>query len=170
LSERTIEILDRMIGLALAQSFYRNGPKYLSPIARRVRVIESWTYAELLDDAADAGRLSEADRNVLCWVDVALTGQRRQDGESVYFVVEATADIQIEDVVRAATHAALLEKLGRPVVPVVAGRRFDVGAATVARERGVWSLLDDELTAPRDAPLFAADQPPRSATQGGSGM
>ena len=148
MSERTIEILDRLIGRMLAQSFHRNGPKYLSSVARRVRVVESWEYADLLEDAVDAGRLSEADRNVLCWVGVVLRGHRRQDDQDVYFVVEATADIHIEDVVRAATHATLMEQLGRPVVPIVAGRRLDDGAAIVARERGVWFVVDDELTPP----------------------
>ena len=149
MTERTIEILDRMIGRMLAMSFSHNGPRYLSSIARHVRMIESWEFADLLDAAVDGGKLSESDRSMLCWVDIALSGQRRQDGQHLYFVVEATADIRVEDVLRTATHAALLEKLGRPVVPITAGRRIDDGAAIVARERGVWSFLDNELMPPK---------------------
>jgi hypothetical protein len=46
--------------------------------------------------------------------------------------------------------AALLEKLWRPVLPIVGGDRISDEAADLARERGVWSVVDGDLVAPRD--------------------
>jgi hypothetical protein len=149
MTERTIEILDRLIGRAIAMGFRHKEARFLSVIARHLRVVESWSLADLMDDAVDEGRLSEADRSVISRVDVVLTGRRRKDGQDVYFVVEATADIDVHDVERIATCAALLAKLGRPVVPVVTGRRIEQEAASLAQVRGAWTILGDELTPPR---------------------
>jgi cell division protein FtsB len=100
----------------------RRAPAYLSRLARRLRVIEPGPLADLLDDAVDANQLTPAERDTILDADLVVSGRRREDQQDLYLVVEVSAGIGIGDVDRAARHARLLEKLSRPVIPVVAGR------------------------------------------------
>ena len=92
--------------------------------------------------------MSDADRTAIVRADAVLSGRRRHDGQDIYLVVEVSGGIGAHDVERAKERAALLERLGRPVVPVVAGRRINDEAAILAQERGVWSALGGLLTPP----------------------
>jgi len=49
---------------------------------------------------------------------------------------------------RAEERAALLAKLGRPAVPVMAGNRIDPDAESLARALGVWQVLDGRTAPP----------------------
>jgi hypothetical protein len=138
-------------GRVLELDFARRGPAYLGPIARRLRVIEPGPLADLLDDAIDDGRLTWDERVAILLTDLVMTGRRRQDGEDVYLLVEVSGRIEPYDVERAAERAALLEKLGRPVVPVVAGRRIEADVADLAAEQGVWYALGGRVVPPRSA-------------------
>ena len=77
------DLLDAMLCTALEERFARRGPAYLSPLARRLRVIEPSPLADLLDDAVDQGRLTEAERDDVMLADVVLSGQRRADRAEV---------------------------------------------------------------------------------------
>lgn len=138
-------------GRVLELDFARRGPAYLGPIARRLRVIDTGPLADMLDDAVDEGRLTESERRTIMLTDTVLTGRRRDTGQDVYLLVEISGRIDVHDVERASERAKLLEKLGRPVLPVVAGRRIDADVATLALEQGVWSALGGLVTAPRTA-------------------
>jgi hypothetical protein len=128
--------------------FRQMGPAYLSPIARRLRVIESGPLADMLDDAVDEGRLTADERNAIMRADVVLSGRRRDDGQDVYFVVEVSGGVRVHDVERAVERARLLAKLGRPALPVVAGRRIHEDAAAMARTAGAWVADEGQLTPP----------------------
>ena len=82
-------------------------------------------------------------------VDLVLSGRRRTDNEDIYLVAEISAGIRAHDVERAADRAALLQKLGRDVIPIVAGRQINADAAEMASERGVWHVLEGRAIAPR---------------------
>jgi hypothetical protein len=138
-------------GRLLELDFDRKGPAYLGPIARRLRVIESGPLADMLDDAVDEGRLSPDERNAILRADVVMSGRRRTDSQDIYLVVEVSAGVRTHDVERAATRAMLLQKLGRPVLPIVAGRRIHDDAAELARALDVWYADEGQLTPPPGA-------------------
>lgn len=46
--------------------------------------------------------------------------------------------------------AGVEERLGRSVIPVVAGRSIIPEALDLARARGVWRLLDGQVTPPEE--------------------
>jgi hypothetical protein len=142
------EHLDNIDELLLNWEFAREGPAYLSPIARRLRDVESGPLADLLDEAIDEGRMTDDDRNAIMRADIVLSGRRRQDGQEVYLVVEISGGIGLHDVERVVDRAVLLRKLGRPVVPVVAGRRIHDDAAELARALGAWCILEGQVTPP----------------------
>lgn len=141
----------QMDGTLLEHDFGRRAPSTLYPIARRLRVIESSALADLLDSAIDEGGLTERERQDIMRADVVLSGRRRSDGQEVYLLTEVSVGIGPHDVERAAERAVLLEKLGRPVIPVAAGRRIDEATAKLAYDRGVWYAIGGILTAPRGA-------------------
>jgi hypothetical protein len=136
-------------GRVLELDFARRGPAYLGQIARRLRVIEPGSLADLLDDALDDGRLTWDERVAILLTDLVMSGRRRESGEDVYLLVEVSGRIESYDVERAVERAALLEKVGRPVVPVVAGRRIEADIADLAAERGVWYALGGRVVPPR---------------------
>lgn len=97
-----------------------------------------------------AGRLTEAERDSVLLADLVLTGRRREDDAEVYLLAEISAGIHQDDVERAADRAAALQRLGRPVFPIVAGQQIHAEVATLARKRGVWQVLDGQVTPPSD--------------------
>ena len=91
------------------------------------------------------------ERVTVLLTDVFLAGRRRQDGEDVYLLVEVSGRIEPYDVERAVERATILEKLGRPAVPIVAGRRIEADVADLAAERGVWYALGGRAVPPGGA-------------------
>jgi hypothetical protein len=136
-------------GDLLELRYARRGPAYLSTIARRLRVIEPGTLADLLDDAIDDGRLTWDERETILLTDIVLSGRRRRDGQDIYLAVEVSGGIREHNVDRAIERARLLEKLGQPAIPIVAGRRIDDKVAQIAYEHGVWSVLGGRAVPPR---------------------
>jgi cell division protein FtsB len=114
---------------------------YFGHLARRLRVLDNTFLADLLDDAVDEGRLTLKERAEVLWADAVLSGRRREDQAEVYLVVEASVGVGLSDVLRATERAALLAKLGRPVMPVVAGQFSSPEADNYARSSGVWQVL-----------------------------
>jgi len=115
-------------------------PGIFARIMRRPRVVTCEAFMDMLDDAVDEGQLTWDDFEALRLTDLVLTGQRPADRVEIFVLVE-----------RAIERARVLEKLGRPVVPAVAGDRIDEEAATLAHDLGVWCALGRCLTAPRGA-------------------
>jgi hypothetical protein len=104
--------------------------------------------ADLLDDAIDEGHLSQDERGAIMLVDLVMTGRRRTDGQDVYLLAEISVGVGPHDVERAAERAELLAKLGKPVIPFVAGDSINEAAAALAHERGVWYAQSGKLTPP----------------------
>ena len=131
--------------------FVHRGAAYLSKIARRLQVVHPQPLANMLDDAVDEGRLIESEREAIMLADSVLTGRRRSDGQDIYLLVEVSAGVGPYDVERAVERAMLLEKLGHPVVPVVAGSGITDEAEALAQERGVWYAEGGRVVPPRGA-------------------
>jgi hypothetical protein len=139
----------RLEGEVLELRYARRAPAYLSRLARRLRVVESGVLADLLDEAVADGRLAEVEREAVIEADLVFAGRRREDGADIYLLAEVSAGIGPHDVERAADRAAILQKLGRPVTPIVAGWQITAEAATVADERRVWHALNGRVPPPR---------------------
>ena len=153
---RTVAALEALAGRTgklegdmLELRYERRAPAYFSRLARKLRVVDTSALAEMLDDAVDAGRLTEAERQAALAADLVLSGQRREDRADAYFVVEVSVGVGTSDVTRAAERAGILAKLGRPAVPVVAGEWINPEAIDAAKAYGVWQVLDGRATPPR---------------------
>ena len=135
-------------GDLLELRYARRGAAYLSRVARRIRLMDTGVLADMLEDAVHDGRLTEAERQVVLDTDLVFSGVRREDNAEIYVLAEVSSTVDHHDIERAANRAALLEKLGRPVTPVVAGRRIDSKAVEMAGDRGVWHALDGRVSPP----------------------
>lgn len=142
--------LGELDGDALEQRYARRAPTYFNSIARRLRVIEDGPLADLLDDAVEEGQLTGDERDAILRADLVLTGRSRPDGQDVYLLTEVSVGVGVHDVERAFERARLLEKLGRPVLPIVAGDRINDEAARLAREQGVWYARRGHISPPRE--------------------
>jgi len=138
-------------GELLEWRYERRAAAYFSRLARRLRVVDRSVLANMLDDAIDSGRLSQAERDAIMDADMVLSGQRRPDGAEAYFVVEVSVGVGLNDVQRAAERAGLLAKLDRQTVPVVAGNWVNDLAQAAAQGMGVWQVLDGHTVAPSQA-------------------
>jgi hypothetical protein len=145
---RAEQSFDYIETVFLELKYARKGPALVSTIARGLRVMKPAEFMVLLDDALDEGTLTWDDFEEVRLADIALTGRRRSDGQDVYLLAEVSATVKPPDVERAAVRARILEKLGRPVVPIVIGDAITEEAMALAHERGVWTTLDGELAAP----------------------
>jgi hypothetical protein len=148
---RHTDQLGKLDGRTLEIDYARRAPSYFSPIARRLRVIEDGPLADMLDDAVDIGQLTGAERDTILLADLVLTGRRRTDGQDVHLLAEVSVGVGPHDVERASERATLLAKLGKPVVPVVAGESITEQAAALAREHGVWYAEGGRVTTPDGA-------------------
>ena len=135
-------------GEVLELRYARRAPAYFSRLARRLRVLEPGAVADLLDAAIEQGRLTEDERAAVLEADLVLAGQRREDRAELYLLVEVSSGIGLQDTRRAVERAGMLAKLGRPVVPVVAGRWINPEASAFAEDWGVWQVLDGQARPP----------------------
>lgn len=133
-------------GELLELRYARRAPACLSPLARRLRALDTSTLANLLDDAVRDGQLTDEERDSVLAADLVLSGQRREDGAAAYFVVEVSAGVGLDDVRRAVERAGILARLGQPAVPVVAGRWINPDADAAARASGVRQALAGHAT------------------------
>jgi hypothetical protein len=129
-------------GWALEERYRRHAPSYFGRLVRRLRVLEPTRLADQLDDAIDSGILTDDERLAALAADLVMSGRRRDDQTEVVLVVEVSAGIGLSDVRRAAERAAIITKLGRTAVPVVAGHRIFPDARDEAAARGVLTVLD----------------------------
>ena len=134
--------LDAAIGELVEARYERRAGAYFSHLARRVRVLDRSTLADLLEDAVEEGRIAKGDRRDVMHADLVLTGRRREDGADLYLVAEVSVGIGVDDVRRAADRAAVMARLGRPAVAVVAGERIDPEPAEMAVARGVRQVIN----------------------------
>jgi polyhydroxyalkanoate synthesis regulator phasin len=141
--------VDANTGELLEFRYERRAGAYFSPMARRIQVLNHSALADLLDDALDAGRITESERREVLRSDLVVMGQRRTDREPVYLVVEISMGVGIDDIQRAIVRAGIMAQLGRPAIPVVAGQRIDPEPAELAGARGVWQVLDGYIVEPQ---------------------
>ena len=135
-------------GENLERRYRERAHAYFGRLLRKGRVVGSQELSDLLEEAADRGVLSESDRDEVAWADLIMRGRWRTDGRQVMVLAEVSWVVDCGDVRRAVDRAALLARLGTPVVPVVAGDSVTERAADMARGRNVWQMLDGRLVEP----------------------
>jgi archaellum component FlaC len=146
-------IKDEMGGMRgqLLETRYRDrAGAYFSRVLGRVRLLSQRELDVLLERAIDAGTLDNEAAREIRLADLIIRGRRLEDGAEAYLAVEVSAGIGPDDVERALHRAALLSRLG-PALPVVAGERISSEVAALARERGVWQVLDGRVVDPAAA-------------------
>ena len=119
-------------GKSLEADYRTKGPAYFSRVVRRPHVLTADELTTLVEDARDNRVLLEFEAQEIYEADVIVRGRRLEDGTAVYLLVEVSWGVGRHDVERATQRAALLARLGTPVVPVVAGKRITTAAARLA--------------------------------------
>ncbi len=124
---------------ALAERRFRErAASFFGHLLRRLRVVDDFTLADLIDDAIDAGTFAAADRKPLLLLDVVARGLDRATREPRYLAVEVSDGVREGDISRAAELAPILGRLtGVPAVPVVAGHSIAPRLRSVAAGRSV---------------------------------
>ena len=136
---------------SLLEMDYRN--KYAARFARvatRLRAIDQARLGALIADAADDGTLTGAEADDLLQTDIILLGRRRGDGAEVYLAIEVSWGIGRDDIDRAERRSRILAKLGKPGVPVVAGKWMDSMLESMAGSYGVWCVLNGMTKPPEE--------------------
>lgn len=140
--------IGQLKGENLERRYRERAHAYFGRLLRKGRVVGSQELSDLLEEAADRGVLSQSDREEVAWADLIMRGRWRADGRQVMVLAEVSWVVDRNDVRRAVDRAALLARLGTPVVPVVAGDSVTERAADMARSRNVWQILDGRLVEP----------------------
>lgn len=91
-----------------------------------------------------AGHLSDDDAEEIERADLVCSGRDPQSREPLRVVVEVSARVELYDVERSATRAALLGRLGTPAIAVVVGQRLDRDAEQQAGVLGVRTVIDPD--------------------------
>ena len=130
--------LSRLIGDEAERRFQQNPAAYFGGMLRRVRVTDRFVLADLIDDAVDAGQLTEGDRRSLLALDLALQGLDRETRRPMRLAVEISSGIGERDIMRAMDRALLLGKLtGEPALAGVAGYSIAPSYRQLADDKGV---------------------------------
>ena len=133
---------DWLFDEVVARRFCERAPACFGHLLRRLRVVDSSTLADLIDDAIDAGTFPEADREPLLQLDLVARGQDRATREPRYLAIEVSNGLGEGDILRAADRAAVLAGLtGVPAVPVVAGHSIAPEFRAIADERNVQVVI-----------------------------
>ena len=140
--------IGQLKGENLERRYRERAHAYFGRLLRKGRVLGPDELSDLLEEAADRDVLSQSDRDEVAWADVIMRGRWRADGRQVMVLAEVSWVVDRNDVRRAVDRAALLARLGTPVVPVVAGDSVTERAADMARSRNVWQMLDGRLVEP----------------------
>lgn len=132
-------------GYALEARFRERADGIFGRWIRRVKVVKPRDLAAF-EAADDAGRISEAEALAVRSLDLIVTGRRGRgdDAEEVMFAVEVSSTIDNSDVTRAADRAEILSGLGYPAEPVAAGNSASEAVIRLARERGVFLVVDPQ--------------------------
>ena len=153
--------LSRQIGDEAERRFQQRAPAYFSEMIRCLRVTDRFALADLIDDAVDAGQLTEGDQRSLLALDLAVHGRHRETRKPTRLAVEVSAGIGERDIMRAADRARLLEKLtGDTTVAVVGGYFISSAYRQLAEDKGVEVIIvtppDSGEPEPEDEPDMAA--------------
>jgi len=113
-----------------------NAPAYLGKLIRKCRVLDKAILADQLDEALDAGRITEEEREEALSVDLVAEGYLRVEPQKkVLVVAEVSVKADKVDVERAHKRGKIVERaFGMPTIPAVIGKKYTAGAKNKAKE------------------------------------
>jgi len=147
-----VEILKKDVGVLKVdvaklrgESFERkvreNAPAFLGKVIRRLRPIDKFTLADILDDAIDSGLIDEDMKDFALKVDFAGKGRLKETGKEVHIALEATLTLYPEDVEKVFKRAMIISKaVGQETIPVVVYLNAKEEALSLAEEIGVLTV------------------------------
>ncbi len=147
-----VEILKKDVGVLKidvaklrGESFERkvreNAPAFLGRVIRRLRPIDKFTLADILDDAIDSGLIDEDMKDFALKVDFAGKGRLKETGKEVHVALEATLTLYPEDVEKVFKRAMIISKaVGQETIPVVVYLNAKEEALSLAEEIGVLAV------------------------------
>jgi len=145
-SQRKMQIdLSDLKGDSIERKYRERAFAYFNRLVRRAHTLSPDEIVELVNRGVEKGIISEREAEELLWADVIVRGRGRERGEEVYLVVEVSWGVGVGDVERAASRAEILRKLGFNVIGVVAGKEIMPEAGDLAKERGVYRVVDGYL-------------------------
>jgi hypothetical protein len=128
---------------------YRERPfAYFQRLIRQAHTLSGDELNAMLDRAVSEGQLTDEDVDEIVWADAIVRGRRREDGQEVFLVVEASWGIGPYDVQRAHQRATLLAKTGVIALPVVAGTWMTPDGELAARGIKVWRVTNGRTAPP----------------------
>ncbi|MCS6876319.1 MAG: hypothetical protein NZM36_05610, partial [Aquificaceae bacterium] len=120
-----------------------NAPAFLGRVIKRLRPIDRYALADLLEDAVEKGLISEEEKDFAIRVDFA--GRGRLQDKEVYIALEATLSLYPEDVEKASKRAEILWRaLSTETIPVVVFQSAQKPALERAEELGVLVVKAEE--------------------------
>lgn len=133
---------DQLIGKFLEYEYRDKAHAYFGRLLRRTRVV---AWPELEDDLEN--RLPDYERNDLLLLDLLVRGRPRLRPEvtEVWLAVEVSQVVDSYDVERAQRRAAILKRIGYPIIPTVAGEQITSGGEEAARAGQVLLLQDGTI-------------------------
>jgi hypothetical protein len=145
--EKLVIDVGELKGESLENRYRTRAPVYFSRLLRKIHVLSLEELASLLDEAVDAGALSEREAADILLADLVVRGKQRDDGHEVYLVVEISWGVGPQDVERAVQRSRLLAKAGLSTAPVVAGREITKEARQLAQQQQVRQITDGQIVA-----------------------
>ena len=98
-----------------------------------------------VDAASDAGKITENEEDRLRVTDLIMRARRKSDGATIWFAVEASGVINIDDIDRALQSADAITKVyEQDAVPIVYGYRISDHQRRQAHEQGVHVFIDPD--------------------------
>ncbi|MCC6048525.1 MAG: hypothetical protein LM579_03210 [Thermodesulfobacterium sp.] len=113
-----------------------NAPAYLGKLIKKCKVLDRAIIADQLDEALDAGRITEEEREEALSVDLVAEGYLRVEPQKkVLVVAEVSVKADKVDVERAHKRSKIVERaFGMPTIPAVIGKKYTAGAKNKAKE------------------------------------
>ncbi len=143
--KKDVAILKIDVAKLRGESFERkvreNAPAFLGRVIRRLRPIDKFTLADILDDAIDSGLIDEDMKDFALKVDFAGKGRLKETGKEVHVALEATLTLYPEDVEKVFKRAMIISKaVGQETIPVVVYLNAKEEVLSLAEEIGVLAV------------------------------
>ncbi len=143
--KKDVAILKIDVAKLRGESFERkvreNAPAFLGRVIRRLRPIDKFTLADILDDAIDSGLIDEDMKDYALKVDFAGKGKLKETGKDVHIALEATLTLYPEDVEKVFKRAMIISKaVGQETIPLVVYLNAKEEALSLAEEIGVLTV------------------------------
>ncbi|QID32678.1 hypothetical protein [Pampinifervens florentissimum] len=131
----------KLRGESFERKVRENAPAFLGRVIRRLRPIDKFTLADILDDAIDSGLIEEDMKDFALKVDFAGKGRLKETGKEVHIALEATLTLYPEDVEKVFKRAMIISKaVGQETIPVVVYLNAKEEALSLAEEMGVLAV------------------------------